>query len=109
MAEEPAAERAHDEADREQGRGVQLLDDGIALREERAGEIEREGGESVEIVPFDEIADRADEDRPEAPAHIRKIELGTGRRRAVACQTAHPFSSPRFLRQPSFPGRTVAV
>jgi hypothetical protein len=42
------------------------------MREEIAGEIEREGGVSVEVVPFDQIADRADEDRLEAPSRVRE-------------------------------------
>ena len=75
MAEQPAADRAHDEAEREQDGGVQLLHDRIVAGEERAGEIEREGRVGVEVVPLDQIADRADEDRLDAAAHVGEIEM----------------------------------
>ena len=55
-------------------RGVQLLDDRIAAGEERAGEIEREGGVGVEVVPLDEVADRADEDRLQPAPHVGDVE-----------------------------------
>ena len=58
MAEQPAADRPDDEADREQDRGVQLLDDRIVAGKERRGEIQRERRVGVEVVPLDEIADR---------------------------------------------------
>jgi hypothetical protein len=62
VAEQPAADGAHDEADGEQDSGVELLHDGVVAREERAREIQREGRVGIEIVPLDQVADRADED-----------------------------------------------
>ena len=72
VSEHPAAERAHDKAGREQKRCVELLYDRIGIREELAGEIEREGGVGVEIVPFDQIADRPDEYCFQAAPGIRE-------------------------------------
>lgn len=71
VSEHPAAKRAHDKAGREQQRCVELLHDRIGIREELASEIEREGGVGVEIVPFDQIADRANENRLQAASSIR--------------------------------------
>src|SRR5690606_31166625 len=34
----------------------------------------------VEVVPLDEVADRADEDRPETAAHLRPFAAADGRR-----------------------------
>ena len=79
VAEHPAAERPHQEAGREQHGGVELLRHGIAAREERAREIQRERRVGVEIEPLDEIADRADEDRLEAAAYVGKVERGVVR------------------------------
>ncbi len=56
-AEQPAADRPHEETEREDSGGVELLDDGVAFREEGAGEIEGEGGIGVPVVPFDQVAD----------------------------------------------------
>jgi hypothetical protein len=77
-AEQPAAERAHQECRREQHRGVELLHHGIAVRKERRRKIQRERGVGVEIVPFDEIADRADEDRLDPPLHVLDVEMIVG-------------------------------
>src|SRR5437016_14469184 len=74
MPEQPAADWPHDEADRKQHRRIQLLYDRIIAREKRAGKIERKGRVGIKIVPFDEIADGSDEDRPEAAPHIGKLE-----------------------------------
>ena len=73
VAEQPATNRAHEETDREEDGGVQLLDDGIAAGEERRGEVQRERGIGIEIVPFDQVADRSDEDRPHPAADIGQI------------------------------------
>jgi len=70
MTEQPAADRPDDEADCEQDRGVQLLDDGIVPGKEGAGEVQRERRVGVEVVPFDEIADRADENGFQPAADI---------------------------------------
>jgi len=45
------------EADGEEDGGIELLDDRIAAGEERAGEVQRERGIGVEVVPLDEVAD----------------------------------------------------
>ena len=90
VAEQPAADRPHDEAEREEDRGVELLDDRVAAGEERAGEIEREGRVGVEVVPLDEVADRADEDRRRAGAARRPVAEA---HRAVATLVMTP--SPR--------------
>ena len=74
MTEQPSANRPDDEAECEQDRGVQLLDDRIAAGKERAREIKGKGGVGVEVVPLDEVADRADENRFQPPADIREIE-----------------------------------
>ena len=74
VAEQPAADRAHDEAEREEDGGVELLHDRIASRKEGAGEIQREGRVRVKVVPLHQIADRSDEDRLDAAPHIRHIE-----------------------------------
>ena len=71
VSEHPAAERAHQEASREQQCCVELLHDRIGIRKEIAGEIEREGGVGVEVVPFDQIADRADKNRFEPTPGVR--------------------------------------
>src|SRR4051794_7356949 len=75
IAEHPAAERPHDKTDRKQHRRVELLHHRIGVREEGGREIKREGRVGVEVVPLDQIADRADEDRLDAPPHVGKIEM----------------------------------
>ena len=74
IAEQPAAERPHQEGRGEQHCGIELLHHGVAVREEDRREIQRERRIGVEIVPFDEIADRADEDRLQPPLDIGDIE-----------------------------------
>src|SRR6185312_17275923 len=61
-----------------QYRGVELLHDRIAVREECRREIQRKRGVGVEIVPLDQIADRADEDRLEPPLHVLDVEMIVG-------------------------------
>ena len=79
MAEEPSADRPGDEAEGEQERRVQLLDDGVVAGKEGAGEVERERGVGVEVVPLDEIPDRSDENGANAPADIGAgLHLGHG-------------------------------
>src|SRR5262249_16517410 len=51
-------------------RCIELLNDRIGMGKEIAGEIEREGCVGVEVVPFDQIADRANEDRFEATSRV---------------------------------------
>ena len=92
MAEEPAAERAYQEADGKEGRRIELLDDRVVRGKEGAGEIEGEGSEGIKIVPFDEIADGPDEDRLQPAAHIREIELaGAAWRPIVVRKASHRF------------------
>jgi hypothetical protein len=43
-----------------------------------AGEVQRERGIGVEVVPFDEVADRADEDRLDPALRVGKIEMSAG-------------------------------
>ena len=54
----------------EQERGVQLLDDRIVPGKNDTGEIQRERRIRVEVVPLDQVADRADEDGLQTPAHV---------------------------------------
>src|SRR5262249_24430198 len=53
----------------------ELLHDGILARKERTGEIEREGGINVKIIPFDEVADRADEDGLQASLYVGELQV----------------------------------
>ncbi|MHC2257627.1 hypothetical protein ACVILK_007319 [Bradyrhizobium embrapense] len=74
-AEQPAAERSHQEGGGEQHGGIELLHHRIAVREERRREIQCERRVGVEIVPFDEIADRTDEDRLDPPLDVMDVEM----------------------------------
>jgi hypothetical protein len=87
MAEHPAAERAHQEARSKQQRRIELLHHLVAIREERLGEIQGERRIGVEIVPLDEIADRADEDRAQPALHVGDIGtlLRDGRSDSLNC------------------------
>jgi hypothetical protein len=104
MAEQPSPEWTHQEPGGEQDGGVQLLHNEILGGEEMRREIEREGGVGVKIVPFDEIADRTDEDRPEAPANVGAYEV-------LRCRCHHtgaPRQSRREARDKAqFPGPLV--
>ena len=80
IAEQPAAERAHQEGGGEQHGRIELLHDGIAVRKEGRCEIQRESGVGVEVVPFDEIAHRADEDRLDAFPGVVEMEFAVRRR-----------------------------
>jgi hypothetical protein len=53
---------------------IELLHDGVGVREEGRREIQREGGVGVEVVPFDEIAHRADEDRLDPPPGVVELD-----------------------------------
>jgi len=81
-AEQPAAERPHEEPGREHARGVEQLGRAVAGREERAGEIQRGEGIDVEVVPFDQIArGGADDGEDAAPAigtRSRRHRQGSG-------------------------------
>ena len=70
VAENQPADRPHDEADGEQDRGIELLNNRIVTWEKRVGEIQREGRIRVKVVPLDQVADRPDEDGLDTPAHV---------------------------------------
>src|SRR5437899_8908141 len=72
VSEQPAADRTHDGADRKQNGRIQLLDDGIVARKERSCKVERKCRVDIEVIPFDEIAYRADEDRLQTALDIGK-------------------------------------
>ena len=85
MSEQPAAERAHQEPGREQHGGIQLLRNFIAFGKERFGEVKRKRRISVEVVPFDEVADRADENGAQTPPHVGEIDVLVARPTADTC------------------------
>jgi hypothetical protein len=87
VAEEPAAERTHQEGRREHHGGVQLLHDRVVAGEEGRGEVERECRIGVEVVPLDEIADGTDEDRLDPPFRVGDVEMLGGRLRRLLCHT----------------------
>src|SRR5579859_7811622 len=70
MAEQPAADRADQIGGREEGPGGDLLGGGVSLGKEGGREIEGEGRIAIDVEPFDQIADRTDENRSYAPARI---------------------------------------
>ena len=74
VTEQPSADWPHDEADGEQYRGVQLLDDWIAAGKKRICEVERKRGVHIEVVPLHEIAHRSDEDRLEPAPDVGELE-----------------------------------
>src|SRR6202011_3518489 len=69
----------HQEGRGEQHRRIELLYDGIAVRKECRREVKRERRVGVEIIPFDEIADRADEDRLDPAFHVGEINMVVNR------------------------------
>ena len=75
IPEQPAAERSHQESRRKQQCGIELLHHGVGIWKEVAGEIKRKCSISIEVIPFDEIADGANENGLDAPPHIRKIQM----------------------------------
>jgi hypothetical protein len=75
ITEQPSAQWPYEKTRREQQRGVELLHHGIGVREEGSGEIERKRRIGVEVVPLDQIADRADEDRLDAAPHVGEVEV----------------------------------
>src|SRR5215470_4212771 len=70
-AEQPAAERPHEEADRKDSCGGEELTGRIAGWEKSGGKIDGRESIGVEIIPFDEIARRCAYDCNDAPAAIR--------------------------------------
>src|SRR5437868_272153 len=73
--EQPAAQRPHQEGCRKQHGSVELLHHWIAVWEECRREVKRERRIGVEIIPFDEIADRADEDRLHTALDVVTVEM----------------------------------
>ena len=76
-AEDPAAQRAHEEAHGEDGGGVQQLRRRVARREEGMGEVERGEGIGVEIVPLHQIAGGGADDGQRLVAE--RVRVGGGR------------------------------
>ena len=58
---------------------------------ERAGEVQRERRVGVEVVPLDQVADRADEDRLQPAPHVGEIELVVDRRGERARVRVHGY------------------
>src|ERR1700722_5586271 len=94
IAEQPAAERAHEERCSKKHRGVELLHHRVAVREEGRGEIQRERRIGVKIVPLDEIADGADKDGLYPAFDVMNIETVVG---AHAYSLVCHFGSPEVL------------
>ncbi|MNP10252.1 hypothetical protein D3C76_1023930 [compost metagenome] len=63
QAHQPAADRTHQETHGEDRGGIQQLCGGVAFGEKGLGEIERESGVDVPVIPLDHVADRTAEDR----------------------------------------------
>src|SRR3546814_10631082 len=84
-----AADRTHQKADREHRRGVEQLCGAIAFRKESLGEIQRKRRIDVPVVPLDEIADRAAEDR-RSEEHTSELQALMRISYAVLClKTTH--------------------
>jgi hypothetical protein len=79
VSEQPAAEGTHQEGRGEQHGGIELLHHRIAVRKECRREVQRKRRVGVEIIPFDEIADRTDEYRLDPAPHVGSIDV-------VACE-----------------------
>ena len=75
MAEQPAANRTHHEADREQDGGIQLLNDRVAAGKEGRGKIQRKCRVGIEVIPLDQIADRPDENRPYPAGDVGEVRF----------------------------------
>ena len=76
ITENPAAQGAHDEARGKEQRRVELLHNRIAIGEECLGEIEGERGVGIKIVPLDQIAHRANENRLEPAPYVAQVNSG---------------------------------
>ena len=72
-AEQPSAERPHEEADREDAGRREQLACRIAGRKEGWREIDRSESVCVEVVPLDEVARGSAHDRNDALAPLRSI------------------------------------
>src|SRR5438105_7493291 len=89
--EQPAAQRPHQEGCRKQHGSVELLHHWIAVWEECRREVKRERRVGVEIIPFDEIADRAYEDRLDPALHVVDVEMIVNRRgNSMICHGRSP-------------------
>ncbi len=87
VAEQDAADRAHEEAQGEDAGGRHHLGRGVLGREKGIGEVQGEGRVAVEVEPLDQVAGRADEDGAQARAGNRLggHRLGAGDRIADGC------------------------
>ncbi|MNL07836.1 hypothetical protein D3C87_1285290 [compost metagenome] len=65
-AEQPAADRSHQEAGGKHARSVQQLGGRVGFREERRREIDGAERVDIEIEPFDEVAGRSGNNREDA-------------------------------------------
>src|SRR6185369_10238229 len=74
VPEEPASDRPRNEANSEEHRGVQLLNDRIIPRKKRIGEVQSERRVDIEVIPLDQISDGVGEDSLHTPTDIGKIE-----------------------------------
>ena len=78
-AQDPAADRSYQEAQRIDAERVEKLDGRVGVGEEGFGEIQREEVVDVEVIPLDQVADRAAENGPQAMPH-RRVIFGKGSR-----------------------------
>src|SRR5581483_4958965 len=74
IAKQPPAERADQKSRSEYHRGVELLHDGIGARKKGRCKIKRERSIGVEVIPLDEIADRAYENCFDPAFDVLNIE-----------------------------------
>ena len=71
-AEQPAADRTHQEAGREHARRIQQLCRRVAAREERRREVQRAERVDVEVEPLDEVARRGADDGEHTPPGVMR-------------------------------------
>jgi|GEM_PF-5880450 len=72
-AHDPSADRAHHEADGEDGCGIEKLCGLIACGKEVRCEVKCKGGVDIPVEPFDEIARRAADNRFQAMLAVRRL------------------------------------
>ncbi len=78
-AEEPAADRPHQEPEGEDAGGVEQLRRGVGLRKKSGREVDRAERIDVEVEPLDEVARRRRDDREHTAAHVvRRRRAGSG-------------------------------
>ena len=94
IAEQPATEGTHQKGSGEQHGCVELLHHRIAVGEEGRRKIQRERGIGIEVVPFDEIANGADEDGLDPALDVVNVEAVV--RAHPRCLVSH-VGSPKKL------------